>query len=104
PLRPSIFFSLLSSFCPFPSSRVPPTAVFSLLHTLFFFLPIPSIFPIQVLLNAQSIDANVRKQAEDSLRQFQEQNLPSFLLSLSGELGNEEKPVDSRKLARCTEV
>ncbi|XP_022922215.1 importin subunit beta-1-like [Cucurbita maxima] len=53
----------------------------------------------QVLLNAQSIDANVRKQAEDSLRQFQEQNLPSFLLSLSGELGNEEKPVDSRKLA-----
>ncbi|XP_023521610.1 importin subunit beta-1 isoform X2 [Cucurbita pepo subsp. pepo] len=53
----------------------------------------------QVLLNAQAIDASVRKQAEDSLRQFQEQNLSSFLLSLSGELANEEKPVDSRKLA-----
>ncbi|KAJ9189107.1 hypothetical protein P3X46_000438 [Hevea brasiliensis] len=53
----------------------------------------------QVLLNAQSIDGNVRKQAEESLKQFQEQNLPSFLLSLSGELANEDKPVDSRKLA-----
>ncbi|KAI5434388.1 hypothetical protein KIW84_021288 [Lathyrus oleraceus] len=29
----------------------------------------------------------------------QEQNLPGFLVSLSGELANEEKPVDSRKLA-----
>ncbi|KAI5568470.1 hypothetical protein POPTR_012G017500v4 [Populus trichocarpa] len=53
----------------------------------------------QVLLNAQSIDGNVRKHAEESLKQFQEQNLPSFLLSLSGELANDEKPVDSRKLA-----
>ncbi|WCJ41542.1 Importin subunit beta-1 [Euphorbia peplus] len=53
----------------------------------------------QVLLNAQSIDGNVRKHAEESLKQFQEQNLPGFLLSLSGELANDEKPVDSRKLA-----
>lgn len=52
-----------------------------------------------MLLNAQSIDGTVRKHAEDSLKQFQEQNLPSFLLSLSGELANDEKPVDSRKLA-----
>ncbi|KAF9602487.1 hypothetical protein IFM89_028501 [Coptis chinensis] len=53
----------------------------------------------QVLLNAQSVDGTIRKQAEESLRQFQEQNLPSFLLSISGELANEEKAVDSRRLA-----
>ncbi|KAK9144038.1 hypothetical protein Syun_013438 [Stephania yunnanensis] len=53
----------------------------------------------QVLLNAQSVDGIVRKQAEESLKQFQEQNLPSFLLSLSGELANDDKPVDSRRLA-----
>ena len=53
----------------------------------------------QVLMNAQSIDSAVRKQAEDNLKQFQEQNLPGFVLSLSGELANNDKPVDSRKLA-----
>ncbi|XP_024931684.3 importin subunit beta-1-like [Ziziphus jujuba] len=53
----------------------------------------------QVLLNAQSIDGTVRKHAEDSLKQFQEQDLPLFLISLCGELSNEEKPVESRKLA-----
>ncbi|CAJ2667511.1 unnamed protein product [Trifolium pratense] len=53
----------------------------------------------QALLNAQSIDGTVRKHAEESLRQFQEQNLPGFLVSLSGELASEDKPVDSRKLA-----
>lgn len=53
----------------------------------------------QVLLNAQSVDANLRKHAEDSLRGFQEQNYPSFLVSLAGELANEEKPAESRKLA-----
>lgn len=53
----------------------------------------------QVLLNAQSIDASARKYAEESLNQFQDQNLPSFFLTLSGELANNEKPVDSRKLA-----
>ncbi|KAI4337988.1 hypothetical protein L6164_016346 [Bauhinia variegata] len=53
----------------------------------------------QVLLNAQSIEGTVRKNAEENLRQFQEQNLPGFLLSLSGELASDEKPVDSRKLA-----
>ncbi|CAI0397469.1 unnamed protein product [Linum tenue] len=53
----------------------------------------------QLLLNAQSIDGSVRKQAEDSLKQFQEHNLPAFLFSLSGELANEDKPADSRKLA-----
>ncbi|XP_050223464.1 importin subunit beta-1-like [Mercurialis annua] len=53
----------------------------------------------QVLLNAQSIDGNVRKHAEESLKQFQAQNLPAFLLSLSVELANDDKPVDSRKLA-----
>ncbi|KAH7550087.1 hypothetical protein ACOSP7_024766 [Xanthoceras sorbifolium] len=53
----------------------------------------------QILLNAQAVDGTVRKQAEESLKQYQEQNLPSFLLSLGGELANDEKPVESRKLA-----
>ncbi|PQM41912.1 importin subunit beta-1 [Prunus yedoensis var. nudiflora] len=53
----------------------------------------------QILLNAQAVDGNVRKHAEENLRQFQEQNLPSFLLSLAGELANDDKPVESRKLA-----
>ena len=53
----------------------------------------------QILLNAQAVDGTLRKQAEESLKQFQEQNLPSFLFSLAGELANDEKPAESRKLA-----
>ncbi|KAF3448056.1 hypothetical protein FNV43_RR08764 [Rhamnella rubrinervis] len=53
----------------------------------------------QFLLAAQSADARVRTEAESTLRQFQEQNLPGFLLSLSVELANNEKPPESRRLA-----
>ncbi|CAL9220098.1 unnamed protein product [Arabidopsis halleri] len=53
----------------------------------------------QFLLAAQSADARVRTEAEASLRQFQEQNLPLFLLSLSFELENNDKPAESRRLA-----
>lgn len=53
----------------------------------------------QVLLNAQSIDGNLRKSAEEHLKQYQEQNFTGFLLSLSAELASDAKPVDSRKLA-----
>lgn len=53
----------------------------------------------QILLDAQSVDGAVRKHAEENLRQFQDQNLPAFLISLSGELANDEKRVESRKLA-----
>ncbi|KAJ7547373.1 hypothetical protein O6H91_08G082800 [Diphasiastrum complanatum] len=53
----------------------------------------------QVLLNAQSADGVVRKLAEDNLKQFQEQNLTVFLVSLSHELANNEKPAESRRLA-----
>ena len=53
----------------------------------------------RVLLNAKSIDETVRKHEEESLKQFQEQTLPSFLLSLTGESANDGKPIDSRKLA-----
>ncbi|XP_031248752.1 importin subunit beta-1-like [Pistacia vera] len=53
----------------------------------------------QILLNAQAVDGTVRKQAEENLKQYQEQNLPGFLLALAGELANDEKPVESRKLA-----
>ncbi|KAI8557116.1 hypothetical protein RHMOL_Rhmol05G0310000 [Rhododendron molle] len=53
----------------------------------------------QFLLSAQSADQKVRTEAEGNLRQFQEQNLPSFLLSLSVELSNNDKPLESRRLA-----
>ncbi|GAV73592.1 IBN_N domain-containing protein/HEAT_EZ domain-containing protein [Cephalotus follicularis] len=53
----------------------------------------------QFLLAAQSADAKVRTEAEANLRQFQEQNLPIFLLSLSVELANSEKPAESRRMA-----
>lgn len=53
----------------------------------------------QFLLAAQSANANVRTEAEANLQQFQEQNLPAFLLSLSFELANNEKPTESRRLA-----
>lgn len=53
----------------------------------------------QFLLSAQSPDANVRTEAETNLTRFQEQNLPSFLLSLSVELAHDEKPIESRRLA-----
>lgn len=53
----------------------------------------------QFLLAAQSPDAKIRTEAEGNLRQFQEQNLPAFLLSLSAELANDGKPNESRKLA-----
>lgn len=51
------------------------------------------------MLSAQSPDANVRTIAEGNLKQFQEQNLPLFLLSLSSELSNDQKPPESRRLA-----
>ena len=53
----------------------------------------------QILLSAQSADGAIRKHAEESLKQFQEQNLPGFLLSLSTELANNEKTEESRRLA-----
>ncbi|XP_077216543.1 importin subunit beta-1-like [Tasmannia lanceolata] len=53
----------------------------------------------QILLSAQSPDGNIRTVAEENLRKFQEQNLPVFLLSLSVELSNNDKPPESRRLA-----
>ncbi|CAM8920198.1 unnamed protein product [Rhodiola kirilowii] len=51
------------------------------------------------LLAAQAADAKVRTEAETSLKQFQEQNLPAFILSLAAELSNNDKPIESRRLA-----
>lgn len=53
----------------------------------------------QYLVSAQSPDGQVRTAAEQTLKQFQEQNLPLFLLSLSVELSNDQKPPESRRLA-----
>lgn len=53
----------------------------------------------QILLNAQSPDGAVRRLAEESLKQFQEQNYAALLVSLAHELANSEKPGDSRRLA-----
>ncbi|KAL9247035.1 hypothetical protein vseg_020506 [Gypsophila vaccaria] len=51
------------------------------------------------LLAAQSPDAKIRTEAESGLKQFQEQNPSGFLLSLSIELSNDGKPIESRRLA-----
>ncbi|KAK9715991.1 hypothetical protein RND81_06G204200 [Saponaria officinalis] len=51
------------------------------------------------LLAAQSPDAKTRTEAESGLKQFQEQNPSGFLLSLSIELSNDGKPIESRRLA-----
>lgn len=53
----------------------------------------------EFLLAAQSADAKIRTEAESKLGQFREQNLPCFLLSLSVELSNDGKPIESRRLA-----
>eukprot|EP00245_Coleochaete_scutata_P006394 TRINITY_DN20827_c0_g1_i1.p1 TRINITY_DN20827_c0_g1~~TRINITY_DN20827_c0_g1_i1.p1 ORF type:complete len:875 (-),score=236.69 TRINITY_DN20827_c0_g1_i1:663-3287(-) len=53
----------------------------------------------QVLLNAQSVDDSVRQLAEENLKHFQEQNFAIFLVALSHELANNEKPTPSRTLA-----
>lgn len=53
----------------------------------------------QFLLSAQNPDGKVRASAEETLKQFQDQNLPHFLLSLSVELSNDQKPPESRRLA-----
>lgn len=50
-------------------------------------------------MSAQSADGSIRTAAEENLKQFQEQNLPTFLLSLSVELSNDNKPPESRRLA-----
>ncbi|CAM8952423.1 unnamed protein product [Rhodiola kirilowii] len=51
------------------------------------------------LLAAQAADAKVRTDAETSLKQFQEENLPAFIIALAAELANNEKPIESRRLA-----
>lgn len=53
----------------------------------------------QLLLSAQSADGQIRSAAEKSLKQIQDQNLPHFLLSLSLELSDDQKPPESRRLA-----
>ncbi|EAY89607.1 hypothetical protein OsI_11135 [Oryza sativa Indica Group] len=53
----------------------------------------------QVLLAAQSHDGQLRTVAEENLKQFQQQNFPHFLQTLSVELSNDEKPPESRRLA-----
>lgn len=52
-----------------------------------------------LLQAAQSPDHNIRTQAEAQLKQLQEGQYPSLLLSLSAELANNEKPTDTRRLA-----
>ncbi|KAG6485360.1 importin subunit beta-1-like [Zingiber officinale] len=53
----------------------------------------------QILLAAQSADGQIRTVAEENLKQFQQQNLPLFIHSLSTELSSEHKPPESRRLA-----
>ncbi|KAE8686580.1 L-type lectin-domain containing receptor kinase IV.2-like [Hibiscus syriacus] len=80
------------------SSKAPTMLItfrlFDLVHVVKMAIEITQFLPA-----AQSADAKIRTEAEASLRQFQEQNMPVFLLSLSVELSNDENPVESRRLA-----
>eukprot|EP00232_Nephroselmis_pyriformis_P010626 CAMPEP_0182887156 /NCGR_PEP_ID=MMETSP0034_2-20130328/20649_1 /TAXON_ID=156128 /ORGANISM="Nephroselmis pyriformis, Strain CCMP717" /LENGTH=872 /DNA_ID=CAMNT_0025020509 /DNA_START=157 /DNA_END=2772 /DNA_ORIENTATION=- len=53
----------------------------------------------QVLQNAQSADANLRNQAEQSLKTFEGENYAGFLVAMSTELADNSKPVETRRLA-----
>ena len=52
-----------------------------------------------VLQNAQSPDSNTRNQAEQQLKQYQQQNLASYLLSLATEVSSDAKPEHTRQMA-----
>ena len=52
-----------------------------------------------VLQNAQSPDSNTRNQAEQQLKQYQQQNLASYLLSLATEVSSNGKPEHTRQMA-----
>jgi len=53
----------------------------------------------EILANAQSPDSNVRNAAESQLKQFQQQNLASYLLSLATEVSSDAKPEHTRQMA-----
>lgn len=52
-----------------------------------------------LLHSAQNPDHNARTAAEQQLQQLQENQYATFLVSLSAELSNNEKPSDTRRLA-----
>ena len=52
-----------------------------------------------ILQNAQSADAHARQQAEIQLQQFQQQDYPSYLLSLATELSKEQADAATRQMA-----
>ncbi|CAN0902116.1 Importin subunit beta-1 [Linum grandiflorum] len=53
----------------------------------------------ELLMGARSRYAKIWDQTHETLRLIEEQDLPCFLLSLSAELANDEKPADSRESA-----
>ncbi|THG12550.1 hypothetical protein TEA_000029 [Camellia sinensis var. sinensis] len=88
-----------TNYTEFPSSSSSALSMKLLVILVFSVLEKMALEITQFLLSAQSADAKVRTEAEGNLRQFQEQNLPSFFLSLSVELSNNDKPIESHRLA-----
>ena len=52
-----------------------------------------------LLQHAQNPDAAVRNQAEQQLKQLEEQNAAAYLSALASELANSQKPADARQIA-----
>lgn len=52
-----------------------------------------------LLQNAQNPDASLRNQAEQQLKQLEEQNAAAYLSALASELANSQKPADARQIA-----
>ncbi|KAJ3674289.1 hypothetical protein LUZ60_004905 [Juncus effusus] len=98
-LLPSVFHSLFPSSLLSSSLDSTTTELSDSFPISLYLKPKMALEVTQILLNAQSVDGVTRKHAEESLNQFQDQNLPAYLLSLSNELSSNEKPNESRKLA-----
>lgn len=53
----------------------------------------------EILTKAQDPDPTNRNQAEQQLKQLQQHNAASYLLSLATELANDQKPEPNRQMA-----
>ena len=53
----------------------------------------------KLLEHAQSPDAALRNQAEQQLKQFEEQNAVAYLTALATELASSNKPAGARQIA-----
>jgi hypothetical protein len=84
--------------------RGPLLSSYPILSCSILFSPVPLSQPLtmsltNILLAAQSSDANIRVPAEQQLQSALNTNFPMYLGSLCQELADDSKPQDSRQIA-----